>query len=308
MMEAVHRYEGTVNQVMGDGIMALFGTPLAHEDHAVRACYAALGCRRPCGATPEELRRAAGRGGADPRRPQLRRRRGALDRQRSPHGLPAVGQTTHLAARMEQLAAPGTHPAHRRDPAPGRGLRPDHPTRPGADQGARRAGRGVRAGGGRRRPHPPRSRGPPGSRFALRRSDRGAGAAPATPSTRPTWGTDRCRRGRRAGRRQVAPLLVTDPFPSRAGLAHRAVRLGLLRQGHRLPPRDLLPDLPRLLRDREPRRAAEDPGEGHGEGPDARPAFAPSCPPSWRSSTCRWTRGPGTPSIRPSGASRRSTR
>jgi hypothetical protein len=42
MMEAVHRYEGTVNQVIGDGIMALFGAPLAHEDHAVRACYAAL--------------------------------------------------------------------------------------------------------------------------------------------------------------------------------------------------------------------------------------------------------------------------
>jgi len=42
MMNAVHRYEGTVNQVMGDGIMALFGAPLAHEDHAVRACYAAL--------------------------------------------------------------------------------------------------------------------------------------------------------------------------------------------------------------------------------------------------------------------------
>ncbi|MGH7373208.1 MAG: adenylate/guanylate cyclase domain-containing protein, partial [Candidatus Rokuibacteriota bacterium] len=42
MMEAVHYYEGTVNQVMGDGIMALFGAPLAHEDHAVRGCYAAL--------------------------------------------------------------------------------------------------------------------------------------------------------------------------------------------------------------------------------------------------------------------------
>ena len=42
MMEAVHYYEGTVNQVMGDGIMALFGAPVAHEDHAVRACYAAL--------------------------------------------------------------------------------------------------------------------------------------------------------------------------------------------------------------------------------------------------------------------------
>jgi len=42
MMDAVHRFEGTVNQVMGDGIMALFGAPVAHEDHAVRACYAAL--------------------------------------------------------------------------------------------------------------------------------------------------------------------------------------------------------------------------------------------------------------------------
>src|ERR687884_2136646 len=42
MMAAVHQYEGTVNQVMGDGIMALFGAPIAHEDHAVRACYAAL--------------------------------------------------------------------------------------------------------------------------------------------------------------------------------------------------------------------------------------------------------------------------
>src|SRR5688572_7403571 len=42
MMEAVHWYEGTVNQVMGDGIMALFGAPLAHEEHAVRSCYAGL--------------------------------------------------------------------------------------------------------------------------------------------------------------------------------------------------------------------------------------------------------------------------
>src|SRR6266853_2557569 len=42
MMDAVHRVEGTVNQVLGDGIMALFGAPIAHEDHALRACYAAL--------------------------------------------------------------------------------------------------------------------------------------------------------------------------------------------------------------------------------------------------------------------------
>ena len=52
MMEAVHRYEGTVNQVMGDGIMALFGAPFAHEDHAVRACYAALRMQERSNATP----------------------------------------------------------------------------------------------------------------------------------------------------------------------------------------------------------------------------------------------------------------
>jgi Adenylate and Guanylate cyclase catalytic domain len=62
MMEAVHRYEGTVNQVMGDGIMALFGAPIAHEDHAMRASYAALAMqasetvRRGC---PAEPRRAS---------------------------------------------------------------------------------------------------------------------------------------------------------------------------------------------------------------------------------------------------------
>ena len=60
MMEAVHRYEGTVNQVMGDGIMALFGAPLAHEDHAVRACYAAL--------RMQERRAAVRRGGPARRR------------------------------------------------------------------------------------------------------------------------------------------------------------------------------------------------------------------------------------------------
>jgi class 3 adenylate cyclase len=60
MMDAVHRYEGTVNQVMGDGIMALFGAPLAHEDHAVRACYAALRMQESSRQLAEELRRTTG--------------------------------------------------------------------------------------------------------------------------------------------------------------------------------------------------------------------------------------------------------
>jgi hypothetical protein len=60
MMEAVHRYEGTVNQVMGDGVMALFGAPLAHEDHAVRACYAALRMHEALARYAADLRRSHG--------------------------------------------------------------------------------------------------------------------------------------------------------------------------------------------------------------------------------------------------------
>ena len=60
LMAAVHRYEGTVNQVMGDGIMALFGAPIAHEDHAVRACYAALAMQEAIRRYSEEVRREHG--------------------------------------------------------------------------------------------------------------------------------------------------------------------------------------------------------------------------------------------------------
>ena len=59
-MEAVHRYEGTVNQVMGDGIMALFGAPLAHEDHAVRAGYAALAMQESVTRYGDALQRSQG--------------------------------------------------------------------------------------------------------------------------------------------------------------------------------------------------------------------------------------------------------
>src|SRR5262249_10918064 len=60
MMDAVHRYEGTVNQVLGDGIMALFGAPIAHEDHALRACYAALALQSTIRPYAEEVRRTHG--------------------------------------------------------------------------------------------------------------------------------------------------------------------------------------------------------------------------------------------------------
>jgi class 3 adenylate cyclase len=108
MMEAVHRYEGTVNQVMGDGIMALFGAPLAHEDHAVRACYAALRMHDAISRYAEEVRRTHGvevqiRVGLNSGDVVVRSVGSDLRMDYT-----AVGQTTHLAARMEQLAPAGT--------------------------------------------------------------------------------------------------------------------------------------------------------------------------------------------------------
>jgi class 3 adenylate cyclase len=60
LAEGVHRFEGTVNQFTGDGIMALFGAPIAHEDHAQRACYAALSLREKLREYAREVRRLHG--------------------------------------------------------------------------------------------------------------------------------------------------------------------------------------------------------------------------------------------------------
>ena len=108
MMAAVHRYEGTVNQVMGDGIMALFGAPLAHEDHAVRACYAALGMQAAVQQYATDVQRTHGvplqmRVGLNTGEVVVRAIGNDLHMDYS-----AIGQTTHLAARMEQMAMPGT--------------------------------------------------------------------------------------------------------------------------------------------------------------------------------------------------------
>jgi tetratricopeptide (TPR) repeat protein len=94
--------------VLGDGIMALFGAPLAHEDHALRACYAALAMQAELQAYAEEVRRIQGlevqlRVGLNSGDVVVRTIGNDLHMDYS-----AVGQTTHLAARMEQLALPGT--------------------------------------------------------------------------------------------------------------------------------------------------------------------------------------------------------
>src|SRR5215468_3761330 len=60
MMDAVHRFEGTVNDVAGDGIMAMFGAPIAHEDHALRACYAALAMQAALRHYAADVRRTHG--------------------------------------------------------------------------------------------------------------------------------------------------------------------------------------------------------------------------------------------------------
>jgi class 3 adenylate cyclase/tetratricopeptide (TPR) repeat protein len=108
MMDAVHRFEGTVNDVAGDGLMAMFGAPIAHEDHALRACYAALAMQAAMRRYAEEVRRTHGlevllRVGLNSGGVLVRTIGNDLYMNYS-----GVGLTTNLAARMEQLAPPGT--------------------------------------------------------------------------------------------------------------------------------------------------------------------------------------------------------
>jgi class 3 adenylate cyclase len=108
MMDAVHRYKDTVNQVLGDGIMTLFGAPVAHEHHAVRACYAALAMQTALRRYAEEVRRSH----SLEMQARVRLNSGEVLVRAIGNDLhmdySAVGQTTHLAARMEQLATPGS--------------------------------------------------------------------------------------------------------------------------------------------------------------------------------------------------------
>jgi tetratricopeptide (TPR) repeat protein len=108
MTEMVHRYEGTVSQYTGDGLMALFGAPLALEDHALRAVRAAFSIQETCSGYSEQLKRERG----VEVRLQFGLNSGPVivgkigDDLRMDYT--PVGDTTHLAARMEELAEPGT--------------------------------------------------------------------------------------------------------------------------------------------------------------------------------------------------------
>ena len=107
MMDAVHRFEGTVNQVLGDGIMALFGAPLAHEDHALRACYGALAMQEEMRRHREKLGQSEEAGlhigiGLNTGEVVVRSIDTDLNVDYS-----ALGHTTHLAARMQEMSQPG---------------------------------------------------------------------------------------------------------------------------------------------------------------------------------------------------------
>jgi len=108
LSEGVNRFEGTVNQYLGDGIMALFGAPIAHEDHAQRACYAALWLRDELGTYSRELKREQGIGFSV----RMGLNCGEVvvgkigDDLRMDYT--AQGHTVGLAARLQSLASPDT--------------------------------------------------------------------------------------------------------------------------------------------------------------------------------------------------------
>jgi class 3 adenylate cyclase len=108
MTQAVRRYDGTVIRETADGIMALFGVPVAHEDHAVRACYAALQLQEAVKLYGEGRQRAAEvpillRAGLSSGEVIIRPIANGLHPEYR-----AIGRTTQFAARLAQMAAPGT--------------------------------------------------------------------------------------------------------------------------------------------------------------------------------------------------------
>ena len=108
LMEEIHRYEGTINQFTGDGVMALFGAPVSHEDHAQRACYAALSIQKAIREYGEKIKKESGvdfnmRIGLNSGPVIV----GSIgDDLRMDYT--AIGDTTNLASRMEGMARPGT--------------------------------------------------------------------------------------------------------------------------------------------------------------------------------------------------------
>jgi class 3 adenylate cyclase len=267
MMDAVHRYEGTVNQVLGDGIMALFGAPIAHEDYALRACYAAMAMQATLRRYSDDVRRAQGltlqtRVGLNSGEVVVRTISNDLHMDYS-----AVGQTVHLAARMEQLATPGTILLTAATLRLVEGLVQVHPlgsmpvkglTEPveayellGASALRRRlqvaAARGLTRFVGRQHELDTLSQ-------TLEQARTGHGQVVAL--------------GRGSGGWQVSVGVRGRAFPPHAGLAGARERLGVVWQSHGLLPGHRPPQALRPRRGR--RRYPHHPRQGHRSGADAR--------------------------------------
>ena len=309
-MEAVHRYEGTVNRVMGDGIMALFGAPLAHEDHAVRACYAALGMQDAVRRYAEEAAARARRRRADPGRPQLRRGR------RSRRSATTCTWTTPRWAR------PRTWPPAWSSSRP-RAASCSPPTTLRLAEGFV-AGQAARASA-RERPRRARSRYSswsgagaaahplPGGRGAgadaVRRAGRRAGAAPRQPLTAPAAGTARWSPW--SGSRASASRGWSANSPTRTALHGWLVlesRLGLVRRRPRATCRSsTCSGATSRSRDRDDSRKIREKVTGKLLTLDA--ALGAAVPAAAGTARrARRTTPPGSAWTRPSAASRRSTR
>jgi len=108
LMDEIHRYEGTIDKFTGDGVMALFGAPLSHEDHAQRACYAALAVERAMAEYSKKIEKERGidfkiRVGLNSGLVVI----GSVGNDLR-MDYTAIGDTTNLASRMESIAQPGT--------------------------------------------------------------------------------------------------------------------------------------------------------------------------------------------------------
>ena len=266
----VHRYEGTVNQFLGDGFMALFGAPLAHEDHARRAALAALGIARALRERPV----AVAPGTEVPLTVRMGLHTGFVvvgaigDNLRMDYT--AVGDTTHLAARLQQLAEPGAILASEATWRLVEGYVRGERARARRGQGPERAGRRGRLLGVGSRRSPLEGLGPHGA---------SATSSAATGSSRRCWISSP---PSSEGRGQALGI-VGEPgvgksrllLEFRQRLAERPRHLppgplSLLRRGH--PVRARRGHRPRQLRPRRRRPARVNgregslraPGSGHG--------------------------------------------
>ncbi len=310
LAETVTRFEGTVDKFTGDGIMAIFGAPIAHEDHARRACYAALQMLDDVAEYAAELRRAKGlnfstRIGINSGEVVA----GAIDGGGG-SSYTAIGHTVGLAQRMEALAEPGKAYLTESTAELARGYLDLARPRRVRDQGREPAGAGLRAGRGRAGALPPRPR-PRARLLQLRRPRRrswrgssgrwrgpkGGEAAAVGVVAEPGIGksrlyhefAQRCRargarglRGAGTGARQVDPVHAD---PADAALLLRDRRPGPRADGAREDRRPLAAPRPRLRRRpaadlRLPRRSrprAAGAADGP-RGPAARPRRLPLPP------------------------------